>query len=243
MADGLFGSFLRKYRNKSRSTRRHRVQCGRVVARGWVAVDQRELVERAGRGDHDAFAVLAGGSIARLEAVARLILGIASSRETRSRRPAFAHGGTCPGCATRPGDAGFRRLTVNACLDVARHRRRRPVEVELFPIAPDFPGGAVLGDSAAALADRDLIERAFRRLHPDQRVVIVLRYYLDLSVPEIAETVGVPVGTAQARLHRGLAVLRAAIAPRRHRRRPGSREGSSHDERRPGRACPGQRLA
>ena len=39
-----------------------------------MAVDQRELVERAGRGDHDAFAILLDASIARLEAVARLIL-------------------------------------------------------------------------------------------------------------------------------------------------------------------------
>lgn len=37
-------------------------------------MDQRDLVERAGRGDHDAFAALVGASIARLEAVARLIV-------------------------------------------------------------------------------------------------------------------------------------------------------------------------
>jgi RNA polymerase sigma-70 factor (ECF subfamily) len=179
-----------------------------------VAVDQRELVERAGRGDHDAFADLAGGSIARLEAVARLILRDRELARDAVQEACIRAWRDLPGLREPARfDAWFRRLTVNACLDVARHRRRRPVEVELSPIAQELPGGAVLGDSAAALADRDLIERAFRRLHPDQRVVIVLRYYLDLSVPEIAETVGVPVGTAQARLHRGLAVLRAAIAP------------------------------
>ena len=69
----------------------------------------------------------------------------------------------------------------------------------------------VVGDAALAIADRDLIERAFRRLPPDQRAVIVLRFYLDLTMPEVAETLGVPLGTAQSRLHRGLAALRAGI--------------------------------
>ena len=105
-------------------------------------------------------------------------------------------------------DAWFRRLTVNACMDVARRRSRRPIEVELTPIEP-----GLVGDSAANVADRDVLERAFRRLPPDQRVAVVLRYYLQMSVPEIAETVGVPIGTAQSRLHRGLAALRTVIAP------------------------------
>jgi RNA polymerase sigma-70 factor (ECF subfamily) len=172
-----------------------------------VTVDQRELVERAGRGDHDAFAVLAGASIARLEAVARLILRDSELARDAVQEACIRAWRDLPGLRD-PGrfDAWFHRLTVNSCLDVARRRRRRAIEVDLTPITP----GSV-GDSAGQLADRDLIERAFRRLAPDHRAVVVLRFYLDMSVPEIADTLEIPLGTAQSRLHRGLAALRVAI--------------------------------
>ena len=172
-------------------------------------MDQRELVERAGRGDHDAFALLAGASIARLEAVARLILRDSELARDAVQEACIRAWRDLPGLRD-PGrfDAWFHRLTVNACLDVVRRRRHRAIEVELTPITP----GSV-GDSAGEVADRDLIERAFRRLAPDQRAVVVLRYYLGMSVPEIADTLEIPLGTAQSRLHRGLAALRAAIGP------------------------------
>jgi RNA polymerase sigma-70 factor (ECF subfamily) len=172
-----------------------------------VAVDQRELVERAGRGDHDAFAALAGASIARLEAVARLILRDSELARDAVQEACIRAWRDLPGLRDpRRFDAWFHRLTVHACLDVARRRRRRPIEVDITASMPAF-----VSDAAIAVAERDLIERAFRRLPPDQRAVIVLRFYLDLTLPEVAETLGVPLGTAQSRLHRGLAALRAGI--------------------------------
>ena len=100
-----------------------------------AVVDQRDLVERAKRGDHDAFAALAGAAIARLDAAARLIL----------RDPELAHDAVQDGFIRAwrdlPGlrdpdrfDAWLRRLVVNACLDITRRRRRRAIEVELTPI-------------------------------------------------------------------------------------------------------------
>jgi hypothetical protein len=56
-------------------------------------------------------------------------------------------------------------------------------------------------DSSGALADRDLLERGFRRLPPEQRALLVLRHYLGLETAEIAETLGIPEGTARSRLH------------------------------------------
>jgi RNA polymerase sigma-70 factor (ECF subfamily) len=98
-------------------------------------------------------------------------------------------------------------LTVNACLDAVRKRRRRPIEVDLEPISPPM-----IGDETALIANRDLIERGFHRLRPDQRAILVLHYYLGLSTSAIAETLGVPQGTAQSRLHAALSAMRAALA-------------------------------
>jgi RNA polymerase sigma-70 factor (ECF subfamily) len=57
------------------------------------------------------------------------------------------------------------------------------------------------------------MERAFRHLDPDQRLVLVLHYYLDLPLPEVARLVGVPLGTAKSRLHRGLSGMRITLGP------------------------------
>jgi RNA polymerase sigma-70 factor (ECF subfamily) len=68
---------------------------------------------------------------------------------------------------------------------------------------------------AGNLADRDLIERGFRQLGVDHRAILVLHYYIGLSVPAVAETLGIPLGTAQSRLGRALAALRGEIGPSR----------------------------
>jgi len=172
-----------------------------------VAVDQRELVERAGRGDHDAFAALAGASIARLEAVARLILrddGLAQDAVQEALIRAWRD---LPGLRDPDRfDAWLHRLIVNACLDTARRRRRRAIEVELTNI--DLPTG---GDSVALIADRDELERGFRRLSVEQRALLVMHYYLGLPISAVAETLGIPLGTAESRLHRALEAMRAAL--------------------------------
>ena len=172
-------------------------------------MDQRELVERAGRGDHDAFAVLAGGSVARMEAVARLILRDHELARDAVQEAYIRAWHDLPGLRDPDRfDAWLHRLTVNACLDDARRRRRRPIEVEPTRYEP-----ADGGDMAGARADRDQIERGFRRLGLDQRAVLVLHYYVGMPVPLVAETLGIPLGTAQSRLGRALAALREAIGP------------------------------
>jgi len=167
-------------------------------------VDQRTLVERAKRGDHDAFAVLVGAHAGRLLAASRLIV----------RDPDLAHDATQDALvrawrdlpALRDPDrfeAWLHRLTINACLDLARRRRRRPIEVEIDEIhAP------MSADHAGSVADRDAIDRALRRLEPDGRAVIVLHYYLGLPIAEVAAALRIPAGTAKSRLSRALAVMR-----------------------------------
>ena len=177
-------------------------------------MDQRELVERARRGDHDAFGLLVTGSIAQLEAVARLILRDPELARDVVQEAFIRAWRDLPGLRDPDRfDAWFHRLIVNASLDAARRRRRRPIEVQLTPIDPSVsPGwGGSVADSAGQIADRDSLERAFAFLSPDQRAAVVLRHYVGMRVPEVADVLGIPVGTAQSRLHRALETLRAAI--------------------------------
>jgi RNA polymerase sigma-70 factor (ECF subfamily) len=167
----------------------------------------RDLVERARSGDHDAFAVLAGAAISRLDGAAWLIL-----RDAEQAKDAVQN------CLVRAWrdlptlrdpdrfDAWLHRLLVRACIDEARRLRRHRLTVDLTTIdvpSPERP--------ESAIADRDQLERGFLRLDPEMRAVIVLHHYLDLPLPEVATTLGIPLGTAKSRLHRALHQLRAAL--------------------------------
>ncbi len=62
-----------------------------------------------------------------------------------------------------------------------------------------------------SVADRDQLERGFRRLSVEHRTVIVLHHYLDLPVTEVAAVMGASAGTTYSRLHFALRALRAAL--------------------------------
>jgi RNA polymerase sigma-70 factor (ECF subfamily) len=66
-------------------------------------------------------------------------------------------------------------------------------------------------DEYAAVVARDQLERGFRRLPPEQRAVFVFRHYLGLTLPAIANELGVPLGTVKSRLHYATNTLRAAL--------------------------------
>jgi RNA polymerase sigma-70 factor (ECF subfamily) len=172
-------------------------------------VDQRDLVERAQRGDHDAFAELARSAIARLDAAARLIL----------RDPDLAHDAVQEGFLhawrdlrglrdPERFDGWLRQLVVHACIDILRRRRHRAIEVELTPI--DDP---VVVDFASAIVDRDALDEALSRLDPEWRAVVVMHYFLGMPLPAVAGTLGIPLGTAKSRLHRSIQAMRLTIGP------------------------------
>ena len=184
-------------------------------------MDQRDLVERAGRGDHDAFDSLVVATVARLDAVARLILRDPELARDAVQEAYIRAWRDLPGLRDPDRlDAWLHRLTVNACLDSARRRRRRPIEVELSPMATP-----AVADSAGLVADRDELERGFRRLGAEQRAVLVLHYYVGMSISGVAEALGVPVGTAQSRLGRALASLRTALREDAELQQPGVQKG------------------
>jgi RNA polymerase sigma factor (sigma-70 family) len=74
--------------------------------------------------------------------------------------------------------------------------------------ATTSPGGP---DPTVSVDDRDVLDRAFERLTPQHRAVFVLHHHVGLSLADIADVVGVPVGTVKSRLHHATRTLRAAI--------------------------------
>jgi RNA polymerase sigma factor (sigma-70 family) len=172
---------------------------------------QRDLVERAMAGDHDAFSELARVSIGRLYVVARLILRDDSRAEDATQEALVAAWRRLNGLRDPDHfEAWLHRLLVNACYREARRGRRRgsfEVHVDVLPM-PEAPE---LSGMDFDLADRDQLERGFRRLDVDQRTVLVMHYYLGFSLDDAAEVLGVPPGTVRSRLHRAIGAMRAAL--------------------------------
>ncbi len=167
-----------------------------------------ELVRRAQTGDHEAFTALASAVISRLHRTARLILRD-DDRASDAVQDALTSAWLDIRALRDPDrfEAWLNRLLVRACYrEAGRTRRRWSIEATVTPL--DLPS---IGDGAHALAVRDQLERGFQRLSPDQRAVLVMHHYLDLSEADAAAALGIPAGTFKSRLHRATAALRAAI--------------------------------
>jgi RNA polymerase sigma-70 factor (ECF subfamily) len=93
----------------------------------------------------------------------------------------------------RPFGPWLHRIVVNRAIDWTRARRLRG-EVELGDHLPAPPAPEPNGDALGRIAD----------LPPDHRAVVVLRYVLEYTPGEIAELLGLPRGTVNSRLRRGL---------------------------------------
>ena len=98
------------------------------------------------------------------------------------------------------------RILTNACYAEARRRTRWSEGMRILPVP-----GTYGPDDYLTVDDRDLLERAFRRLTVEQRAVLAFHHYLGLSITEVADRIGIPVGTAKSRLHHATRVLRASI--------------------------------
>jgi RNA polymerase sigma-70 factor (ECF subfamily) len=168
----------------------------------------RQLVVRAQAGDHDAFAVIAAASIGRLTAVARLTLQNGPRAEDAVQEALIEAWRSIRGLRDPDRfEAWLHRLLLRACFEQVRHaRRQRVVEIPL----PALDGPTVAGAERDLLV-HDELDRGLRHLQPDQRAVIVLTYYLDLPLAEVAQVLDVPIGTVKSRLNRALAALRARL--------------------------------
>lgn len=166
-----------------------------------------ELVERARRGDRDAFASLAAASVDRCYALAYRILRDPHRAQDATQQALLGAWRDLP-TLREPGrfDAWLHRLVVNACYVEARGERRWNARVRVLSLVPESSP-----DVAHSVAARDELEAAFKRLTPEHRAVVVLHHHLGYQLTEIAETLGIPPGTARSRLHHAVRQLRAAL--------------------------------
>jgi RNA polymerase sigma-70 factor (ECF subfamily) len=165
------------------------------------------LVEQAQRGDAEAFDALArlvGDSclaiavriLRDLDLAEDAVQGalITAWRELRTLRDPSRF------------EPWLHRILTNACYAEARRRKRWAEVPRILPV-PNASGP----DEYLTVDDRDLLERAFRRLTVEQRAVLAFHHYLGLSISEVADRLGIPDGTAKSRLHHATRVLRASI--------------------------------
>lgn len=106
-----------------------------------------------------------------------------------------------------PNSAGpwLDRIVANVCK--TRIAARRRVRVIAFDEEMDVPGA----DPFQATLNCDAVGRALTRLSPEQRVVVVLRYWRDMPLEQIATRLDLPLGTVKSRLHYSLRLLSREI--------------------------------
>lgn len=97
----------------------------------------------------------------------------------------------------------FDRILVNGCRDRLRRRRR----VRFIPLEPAL-GRSEPSDPFRQVLDQDQILRLMHALPDDERIVVVLHYWADLTLQAVADRVGWPIGTVKSRLHRALERMR-----------------------------------
>jgi RNA polymerase sigma-70 factor (ECF subfamily) len=103
-------------------------------------------------------------------------------------------------------DAWFQRVAVNAARMTLRSRGRRRVrEIPAVQVA-------ALVDTAVAAADADQLDAALRHLPLEQREILALHHLDGLPVAELAEILGIPVGTVKSRLHTARQALQRSLA-------------------------------
>jgi RNA polymerase sigma-70 factor, ECF subfamily len=170
---------------------------------------QRDLVERASRGEHEAFDALARLVSGRLFAVAYRILRDHYLAEDAVQQTLITIWNELPRLRDPERfDAWTYRLIVRSSVAEARRERRGGASIQLLPEDSDVSPAP---DQYRAVADRDQLERGFRRLTPEQRAILVLQHYAGQSLAEIADVLGIPLGTAGSRLHYATRALRAAL--------------------------------
>ncbi len=171
--------------------------------RAWSRASEPALVRAAQRGSGEAFAELFRRHWPRAHRAAWLVLHDATAAEDVAQEAFLAAVRALDRFdRRRPFGPWLHRIVVNRAIDYARARelRREVADAGIEPAVvdrPDAPGDDVLAALAA--------------LPPDQRAVIVMRHLLGFTPGEIASALGLPRGTVNSRLRRGLDGLQAEV--------------------------------
>lgn len=99
----------------------------------------------------------------------------------------------------------MQRILTNVCIAQVSRERRSSARIGLLA------GDTTDSDGIAAIHDRDLIERGFRRLKPQECALLALRHFAGYEPSEIASIMGIPAGTVRSRLHHAHRAMRAAL--------------------------------
>jgi RNA polymerase sigma-70 factor (ECF subfamily) len=165
------------------------------------------LVEQAMRGDQEAFASLAAESVDGCYRLAYRILRDPHRAQDATQQALLGAWRDLPTLRDPERfEAWLHRLVVNACYTEARGERRWNARIRAIdsptPTTPDVAGGVAM---------REELSEAFRHLTPEQRAVVVLHHHLGYRLTEIAQTLGIPEGTARSRLHYAVRELRTVL--------------------------------
>jgi RNA polymerase sigma-70 factor (ECF subfamily) len=169
---------------------------------------ERDLVVRAQQGDREAFSALAHAFGPRLLAIAQRIVRDVDVAEDATQQAIISIWRELPKLRDPDRFEGWTfRILQNACRAELR-RGQRTTSAEFHQLSA-LPGNDQ--DPGLTLADRDELERGFRRLPVEHRTVLVLQHYGGLSLEQIAERLEIPLGTARSRSHYAKRSLRAAL--------------------------------
>lgn len=163
------------------------------------------LVVRAQRGDEVAFASITKATSSRFKQVSYRILRDRHLAEDATQQALVEIWRTLPKLRDPARFDGWTyRILVHACYREAKRYKRsfgsEPGERELA--GPD---------QMATVNDRDQIERGFARLSVNQRAVVVLHYFADLTIDDTARALSISPGTAKSRLSRAMKRMRTTL--------------------------------
>jgi RNA polymerase sigma-70 factor, ECF subfamily len=168
---------------------------------------QRALVDEARTGDREAFDALARSVGDVCMAIAFRILRDADRADDAVQAALITAWRELPTLRDLDRfEPWLHRILTRECYAEARRRGRWSTQVRLLA-APSQPESGEI----SAVNDRDQLDRAFRRLTIDQRSVLVFRHYVGLPLAEVADRLGIPLGTAKSRLHHATSALRASL--------------------------------
>ena len=166
------------------------------------------LIGRARRGDQAAFEILLRERMDRLFQTASVILGNESDARDAVQETCLSVWRNLPRLRDPDRfDAWLMRVLVNEC----RSRLRKRSRVREIHIEPEFEQAGPASDDPAQSAETDSIARAFERLDPDARAILVLHHVRHEPISTIAAALQVPPGTVKSRLHTARVALARAL--------------------------------